>query len=70
MNDIVWITAEASAGGSGCLQFADGPDGTILMRDSKQGDQSPILRFTPHEVRCFLDGRQRGEFVEKLQNLT
>lgn len=60
-----WIKATASGDGDGCLEFANA-DGKILMRDSKLGDASPVLEFTPHEIHCFLDGRAKGEFVEKL----
>ena len=35
------------------------PDGTIAVRDSKLGEESPVLRFTPEEWERHLDAAKR-----------
>ena len=54
---------------SGCVEVAlsavlrDGDDlDGILVRDSKLGDASPILSFTPEEWAAFIAGVKAGEF--------
>jgi hypothetical protein len=34
----------------------------IEVRDSRDGDDGPVLRFTPAEWRAWLDGARKGEF--------
>jgi len=36
--------------------------GWVGVRDSKLGDDSPVLAFTHHEWRAMLDGAHAGEF--------
>ncbi len=34
----------------------------IEVRDSRDGDDGPVLQFTPAEWRAWLDGARKGEF--------
>jgi hypothetical protein len=56
-----WIKASRSGSNSECVQLRT-REGDIEVRDSKAGDASPILRFTPAEFAAFLDGARKGEF--------
>jgi hypothetical protein len=40
----------------------DLPDGGQLVRDTKLGEASPVLRYTAAEWRAFIDGVKAGEF--------
>jgi Domain of unknown function (DUF397) len=55
-----WRKATASGAG-GCVEVAATPDGGVAVRDSKHAE-SPVLRYTAHEWRCFLSGAKAGEF--------
>jgi hypothetical protein len=44
-----------------CAEVAETADG-IAMRDSKLGDDSPVLHFTRTELAAFLAGAKAGEF--------
>lgn len=58
-----WRKATASGHDGGeCVETADLPDGTIGVRDSKLGDDSPVLTFTRDEMRAFVQGVRAGEF--------
>lgn len=61
-----WTKATHSNGASSCVevQRADGdhPDRLILVRDSKYGDHSAVLAFTPAEWDAFIQGVKDGEF--------
>jgi hypothetical protein len=56
-----WRKAAASASNGSCVEVADLGD-NIGVRDSKLGDASPILTFTPSEWDAFLAGARAGEF--------
>lgn len=60
-----WRKASASTGSGGCVEFRR-HRGHIQMRDSKLGEESPVLTFTPHEIRCLLDGTANSEFADLL----
>ena len=47
---------------SHCVEVADLPDGRRLVRDTKLGEDSPILRYTAAEWRAFIAGIKSGEF--------
>jgi hypothetical protein len=47
---------------SHCAEVADLPDGGRLVRDTKLGEDSPILRYTAAEWRAFIAGIKSGEF--------
>lgn len=45
-----------------CVEVADGPNGWRAVRDSKLGNDSPVLTFTADEWRVFTSGIRNGEF--------
>jgi hypothetical protein len=56
-----WTKSSLSSGGDNCVEVrSDGDD--VLVRDSKQGDAGPVLRYTAGEWDAFLGGARRGEF--------
>ncbi len=55
-----WLRSTKSQHNGGCVEIRK-MDGTIAMRDSKD-PSGPVLRFTPAEWDCFLDGAHKGEF--------
>jgi hypothetical protein len=57
-----WRKSSYSGDQGQCVELADLGDGTIGVRDSKLGDDSPILRFTRAEVAAWLSGARAGEF--------
>lgn len=60
LNNLTWRTASAS-GASACVEVAFTPDGTVVVRDTKNR-QGPVLTFTGAEWRAFLTGARSGEF--------
>ncbi|MGQ0480017.1 MAG: DUF397 domain-containing protein [Pseudonocardia sp.] len=46
-----------------CVEVAALPGGDIAIRDSKDGDDAPVLRFTADEWIAFLRGAAAGEFT-------
>jgi Domain of unknown function (DUF397) len=56
-----WRKSSYSGQSNGCVEVADRPDGGKLVRDSKLGDNSPVLSFTAHEWACFVAGIESGE---------
>lgn len=57
----LWIKAAASGGQGACVELRR-CDGMIEVRDSKQHEAGPILRFTSAEWSAWLDGAKEGEF--------
>ncbi|MGH9210921.1 MAG: DUF397 domain-containing protein [Acidimicrobiales bacterium] len=47
-----------------CFEFAPSTLG-VTVRDSKLGDASPVLHFTPAEMKAMLDAARAGE-LDKL----
>jgi Domain of unknown function (DUF397) len=62
MLDADYQKADKSNPNGECVEVRELPDGTIEVRDSKLGEGSPVLRFTPGEWDAFLDGARNGEF--------
>lgn len=58
--EVAFTTATASAQGN-CVQVGHDAD-RILLRDSKLGQDSPVLSFTKAEWEAFLHGVKAGEF--------
>lgn len=56
-----WIKASYSDNGSGCVSMRR-HDGKIQVRDSKLGDNSPVLNFSKSEIVAWLDGANKKEF--------
>lgn len=46
----------------GCVEVADLADGCRLVRDSKRGEDGPVLGFTASEWAAFAKGVRAGEF--------
>ncbi|MEV7549423.1 DUF397 domain-containing protein [Amycolatopsis sp. NPDC089917] len=57
-----WWKSSYSAGTGGCVEVNDSVTGYVGVRDSKLGDNSPVLVFEPHEIRAFVLGAKNGEF--------
>lgn len=57
-----WQKAKRSSDGNGCVEVSYDKPEIVAIRDSKLGDDSPILEFTYHEFACFFDGMTKGEF--------
>ena len=49
-------------GNGNCLEVAILDSGVIAVRDAKDGDLGPVLRFTASEWQAFLSGAKDGEF--------
>lgn len=60
MDDMQWWRSSRCGGGA-CVEVAAGPDGQVLMRDSKDPD-GPTLAFTTAEWEAFVAGIRAGEF--------
>jgi hypothetical protein len=60
-NKLVWRKALRSGTGN-CVEAALLPDKGVVVRDSKQQGEGPVLRYTAAEWDAFLDGVKNGEF--------
>jgi hypothetical protein len=56
-----WRKSSFSGDQGACVEFAPSTAG-VAIRDSKLGETSPILHFTPTEMKAMLDGAKAGEF--------
>lgn len=56
-----WHKADASTVNGNCAEVALCAHGA-QVRDSKLGEDSPVLTFTAAEWAAFLDGVRKGEF--------
>jgi hypothetical protein len=63
-----WRKSSFSGGSGACVEFRRN-DRTIEVRDSKLGPESPILRYTPREMRAMLDGVRAGEFDDLVEGV-
>ncbi|MBN1171234.1 MAG: DUF397 domain-containing protein [Micromonosporaceae bacterium] len=41
---------------TGCVEIADGPEGWVAVRDSKDAGTGPVLRFNATEWAAFIRG--------------
>ena len=62
MDNELWIKSTKSGSEGSCVEVNIQTQGEIKVRDSKLGDNSPILHFTPAEWRAFREGVLIGEF--------
>ena len=53
--EVAWVKSAYSESANSCVEVA-GFAGDVLIRDSKLGKHSPVLRFTWAEWRAFVDG--------------
>ena len=58
----VWRKASDSTNNNGCVEVMHTDDGMVKVRDTKDAGAGPVLTFTPHEWRTFLNGASKGEF--------
>lgn len=56
-----WSKSSLSSGGDNCVE-ARLTDNGVDVRDSKLGDDSPVLSFTDGEWDAFVGGARKGEF--------
>ena len=56
-----WMTSAASADETARVEVRRRGK-FIEVRDSRDGDDGPVLQFTPGEWRAWLDGARKGEF--------
>jgi hypothetical protein len=61
MADLHWRTSSFTDNGT-CVEVADLADGGRLVRDTKLGEASPVLRYTAAEWQAFIAGVKLGEF--------
>lgn len=45
-----------------CVEVAGAEDGWVLVRDTKDHGNGPVLRYTPDEWRAFIGGVKLNEF--------
>ena len=65
MSSTPWIKSRRSADQGSCVEMRYA-DGLIEVRDTKDGGNGPVLRFTLDEYAAWLDGAKRGEFDDLL----
>lgn len=53
-NGLRWFKSSYSDDKEMCVEVAVLTDGSVLLRDSKIGDTSPTLAFTPTQWQTFL----------------
>lgn len=57
-----WRKSSRSSGAQQCVEVATNLPSTALVRDSKLGDESPILEVKPSAFRSFLRAVESGKF--------
>lgn len=67
-SDTAWRKATASGGNGGCFEFRR-HGGQIEVRDSKRGDESPVLQMNRNEMLAMMDGVKKGEFDDLLDGV-
>lgn len=56
-----WRKADASGDHGQCVELAEGENGVVYLRDSKNPNGN-VLSFTRAEIAAFLKGFKEGEF--------
>lgn len=63
-----WSKASFSNGGAnGCVELNFDIPGWAGLRDSKLGDDSPVMVFNERELSAFIAGAKAGEFDNRIQ---
>lgn len=60
--DTNWHTSSFSGKQGNCVQVKWLPGQGVIVRDSKLGDRSGIVRYTEDEWKAFIQGAKAGEF--------
>lgn len=63
-----WRKATASGSSGSCFEFRR-RGGQIEVRDSKRGDESPVLQMNRNEMLAMMDGVKKGEFDDLLDGV-
>ena len=58
----VFHKSSFSGSGGSCVEVADVAEGGALVRDTKLGEDSPVLTFNADEWTAFVAGVKAGEF--------
>jgi hypothetical protein len=66
MTSTSWRKASASGPNGGSCVEVRRHNGWIEVRDTKDNQRGPVLKFTPGEFDAFLDGARRREFDDLL----
>lgn len=61
MMNLAWRKSSYSDN-SHCVEVAELPDGSRLVRDIKLGQDSPVLQYTAAEWQAFIAGVKANEF--------
>ena len=61
----MWVKSSKSNNNGSCVEIQAAGQGGVNVRDSKLGDQSPILTFTASEWDAFVDGVRAGELTSR-----
>jgi hypothetical protein len=59
----MWIKSSKSSTNGSCVEIEGNGAGGVKVRDSKLGDESPILTFTATEWDAFVEGVRAGELT-------
>lgn len=59
-DDVDFAKSSFSTANAQCMEVGATPD-VVYVRDSKLGDESPVLTFTPGEWTAFIEGVRAGE---------
>ena len=62
---MMWVKSSKSNNNGSCVEIQADGQGGVNVRDSKLGDQSPILTFTASEWDAFVDGVRAGELTSR-----
>jgi len=54
---------QSNTGEGNCVEIAQGPEGWVAVRDSKDEGTGPVLRFTAGEWAAFKDGLASGKLT-------
>ncbi|SFS75387.1 DUF397 domain-containing protein [Saccharopolyspora flava] len=54
-NSPAWRKSSRSGGAQQCVEVATNVPGSAFIRDSKLGEDSPVLRTSPKSFAAFLD---------------
>ncbi|WP_369690120.1 DUF397 domain-containing protein [Nocardia inohanensis] len=62
LSEARWFKSSRSGGGEACVEAAHLNEGKVAVRDSKLGNTSPVLVFTPAAWDSFVSSVGAGTF--------